>query len=137
MIIAFKLKRISAESSTEQNGNHKPATESITAPETEGNEDTTKDNVEVTEDIKDEDNNEKGKKKDAEEGSGETDVQNPEVAVKSMDIPTEDDEQAPAEGKLSIAACKDNKDIVMREDLKSVFQKFGTVKVIFLFYLCV
>lgn len=135
LIIAFKLKRISAESSTEQNGNHKLATESITAPKTEGNEDTTKDNVEVTdekvtEDIKDEDNNEKGKKKDAEDGSGETDVQNPEVAVKSMDIPTEDGEQAPAEEKLSIAACKDNKDIVMREDLKSVFQKFGTVKFI-------
>lgn len=137
MIIAFKLKRISAESSTEQNGNHKPATESASAPETEGNKDTTKDNVEVTdekmeEDANDEDSNEKDEKKDAEDGSGETDVQNPEVAVKSMDDPTEGDEQAPAEEKLSIAACKDNKDIVMREDLKSVFQKFGTVKVNFL-----
>lgn len=121
MIIAFKLKRISAESSTEQNGNHKPATESASAPETEGNKDSTKDNVEVTdekvpEDIKDEDNDEKVDKEDPEDGS-------------------EDDEQAPAEEKLSVAACKDNKDIVMREDLKSVFQKFGTVKVNFLLYL--
>ncbi|CAN4076544.1 unnamed protein product [Withania somnifera] len=138
LIIAFKLKRISAESSTEQNGNHKTASESASAPETEGNKDATKDNVEVTaekvpEDIKDEENNEnieKGDEKDAEDGSGETDVQNLEVAEKSMDNPTEDDEQAPAEEKLSIAACKDNKDIVMREDLKSVFQKFGTVKFI-------
>ncbi|KAM3282294.1 la protein 1 isoform X1 [Capsicum chacoense] len=116
LIIAFKLKRISAESSTEQNGNHKPATESASAPETEGNKDSTKDNVEVTdekvpEDIKDEDNDEKVDKEDPEDGS-------------------EDDEQAPAEEKLSVAACKDNKDIVMREDLKSVFQKFGTVKFI-------
>ncbi|KAJ8555376.1 hypothetical protein K7X08_012872 [Anisodus acutangulus] len=138
LIIAFKLKRISAESSTEQNGNHKPATESASAPETEANKDKTKDNAEVTdekmsEDIKDEDSNENddtGDKKDAEDGSGETDVQNSEVAEKSVDSPTEDDEQAPAEEKLSIAACKDNKDIVMREDLRSVFQKFGTVKFI-------
>lgn len=84
----------------------------------------------MEEDANDEDSNEKDEKKDAEDGSGETDVQNPEVAVKSMDDPTEGDEQAPAEEKLSIAACKDNKDIVMREDLKSVFQKFGTVKFI-------
>ncbi|MCD9640474.1 hypothetical protein HAX54_025811 [Datura stramonium] len=102
------------------------------APETESNNDTTKDNVEVTdekvpEDIKDEDNNEnveKGDEKNAEDGSGETDVQNPEVGERSMDSPTEDDEQAPAKEKLSVAACRDNKDIVMREDLKSVFQKF-------------
>ncbi|MCD9645865.1 hypothetical protein HAX54_035175 [Datura stramonium] len=138
LIIAFKLKRISGGSSTEQNGNHKPATESASAPETESNNDTTKDNVEVTdekvpEDIKDEDNNEnveKGDEKNAEDGSGETDVQNPEVGERSMDSPTEDDEQAPAKEKLSVAACRDNKDIVMREDLKSVFQKFGTVKFI-------
>ncbi|KAH0642588.1 hypothetical protein KY290_035540 [Solanum tuberosum] len=138
LIIAFKLKRISAKSSTEQNGNHELSTESASAPETGGNKDTTKDNVEMTDEkvpegIKDGDNDEnveKGDKKDAEDGNGETDVQNPEVAEKSMDSPTEDDEQAPAEEKLSIAACKDNKDIVMREDLKSVFQKFGTVKFI-------
>lgn len=130
MIIAFKLKR---KSSTEQNGNHQAAAESASAPETEGNKDTTKDNVKVTEEVsevRDEDNN-KDDEKDAENGSGETDVQNPEAVEKSMDSPTEEDDQAPAEEKLSIAACKDNKDVVMREDLKSVFQKFGTVKVNF------
>ncbi|OIT40055.1 PREDICTED: la protein 1 [Nicotiana attenuata] len=129
LIIAFKLKK---KSSTEQNGNHQAAAESASAPETEGNKETTKDNVKVTEEKvsedKDEDNNEKGDEKDAENGSGETDVHNPEAVEKSMDSPTEEDDQAPAEEKLSIAACKDNKDIVMREDLKSVFQKFGTVK---------
>ncbi|CAN4128186.1 unnamed protein product [Withania somnifera] len=138
LIIAFKLKRISSESSTEQNGNHKTASESASVPETEGNKDAKNDNVEATaekvpEDIENEENNEnieKGDKKDAEDGSGESDVQNPEVAEKSMDSPTEEDGQALAEEKLSVAACKDNKDIVMREDLKIVFQKFGTVKFI-------
>ncbi|XP_009782667.1 la protein 1 [Nicotiana tabacum] len=129
LIIAFKLKR---KSSTEQNGNHQAAAESASAPETEGNKETTKDNVKVTEEKvpedKDEDNNEKGDEKDVENGSGETDVQNPEAIEKSVESPTEEDDQAPAEEKLSIAACKDNKDVVMREDLKSVFQKFGTVK---------
>nr|XP_016448687.1 PREDICTED: la protein 1-like [Nicotiana tabacum] len=127
LIIAFKLKR---KSSTEQNGNHQAAAESASAPETEGNKDTTKDNVKVTEEVsevRDEDNN-KDDEKDAENGSGETDVQNPEAVEKSMDSPTEEDDQAPAEEKLSIPACKDNKDIVMREDLRSIFQKFGTVK---------
>ena len=32
--------------------------------------------------------------------------------------------------KFSAAAYKDNMDVVSREDLKSVFEKFGTVKVI-------
>ncbi|KAJ8526574.1 hypothetical protein K7X08_029051 [Anisodus acutangulus] len=85
----------------------------------------------MSEDIKDEDINEnveKGDKKDAEDGSGEADVQNSENAEKSVESPTEDDEQAPVEEKLSIPACKDNKDIVKRENLRSVFQKFGTVK---------
>lgn len=34
------------------------------------------------------------------------------------------------DGKNSAAAHKDNKDVVSREDLKCVFEKFGTVKVI-------
>lgn len=69
LIIAFKLKRISAKSSTEQNGNHKVATESASAPETGANKDATKDDVEmadekVPEDIKDEDNTENVEKGD-------------------------------------------------------------------------
>lgn len=39
------------------------------------------------------------------------------------------DDQAVAEGKSTFAANKDNKDVVLREDLKSAFEKFGTVKV--------
>lgn len=31
--------------------------------------------------------------------------------------------------KENFDAMKDNKDIVLREDLKSTFQKFGTIKV--------
>ena len=40
------------------------------------------------------------------------------------------DKKRQAGGKFSAAAYKDNMDVVSREDLKSVFEKFGTVKVI-------
>jgi len=43
----------------------------------------------------------------------------------------ESPEKKPQTGeKFSAAAYKDNMDVVSREDLKSVFEKFGTVKVV-------
>ncbi|KAK7293868.1 hypothetical protein RJT34_16745 [Clitoria ternatea] len=39
-------------------------------------------------------------------------------------------EKKETDGKISAAAYKDNKDVVLREDLKGVFEKFGTVKYI-------
>lgn len=54
----------------------------------------------------------------------------------SMELGTEDKKESSPENeektetkKLSADMYKDNKDVVLREDLKSVFQKFGTVKV--------
>lgn len=41
-----------------------------------------------------------------------------------------------ADKKLPVGACKDRKDVVMREDLKSVFEKFGSVKVCRFFSSC-
>lgn len=51
----------------------------------------------------------------------DTEVRQPKDNEKSEDIPKEE--------RITLAACKDNKDIVSREDLKSIFQKFGTIKV--------
>ncbi|KAL7598191.1 hypothetical protein Lser_V15G22047 [Lactuca serriola] len=55
----------------------------------------------------------------------------------SMELGTEDKKESSPESeektetkKLSADMYKDNKDVVLREDLKSVFQKFGTVKYI-------
>lgn len=55
----------------------------------------------------------------------------------SMELGTEDKKESSPENeektetkKLSADMYKDNKDVVLREDLKSVFQKFGTVKYI-------
>lgn len=39
------------------------------------------------------------------------------------------------DGKLSASSYKDNTDVVLREDLKGVFEKFGTVKVNLVFSL--
>lgn len=50
-----------------------------------------------------------------------------EDGKKSSENPTEKSEEK--EGKSAIATYKDNMDVVMREDLKGIFQKFGTVKV--------
>ncbi|KAL6985405.1 hypothetical protein U1Q18_018780 [Sarracenia purpurea var. burkii] len=49
----------------------------------------------------------------------------------NVDSPIEeDDDKVAGEEKPTAALYRDNKDIVLREDLKSVFQKYGTVKFI-------
>lgn len=56
----------------------------------------------------------------------------PKVDVKPADSEEgEEDKNSPLNGekKTSADMYKDNKDVVLREDLKSVFEKFGTVKV--------
>lgn len=54
-----------------------------------------------------------------------------EGAKKSVDMTSENKDHRSGEGRRNIAACMNDKDVVLREDLKSVFQKFGTVKVFF------
>lgn len=56
-----------------------------------------------------------------------------EGANKSVDITSEKKDHQSGEGRRNIADCMNNKDIVLREDLKSVFQEFGTVKVFVVF----
>lgn len=94
MILAFKLKRITADGATKENGGH----------EQKPSEDVQTENVNT-------------------DGDEEKEVQKAGVYT----------ETAQCDGielaKENFAAMKDNKDVVLREDLKSAFEKFGTVKV--------
>lgn len=57
-------------------------------------------------------------------------VDQTEHGKESIEIPIQKEEaKAGAEGNSAATIYKDNKDVVLREDLKKVFQKFGFVKV--------
>ncbi|KAF8400800.1 hypothetical protein HHK36_014102 [Tetracentron sinense] len=78
---------------------------------------------------------EKGRKKEVDEKTTEEDEEkDAEDAIhgseeKSPVVATQDNEEKATVGETTIAAMyKDNKDVVLREDLKDVFQRFGTVK---------
>ncbi|KAL1552416.1 la protein 1-like [Salvia divinorum] len=65
---------------------------------------------------------EDGEEKEVDANGADTEAQQCEGDEKSADIPKEE--------RLTLAACKDNKNLVSREDLKSIFQKYGTIKFI-------
>ncbi|KAG8375560.1 hypothetical protein BUALT_Bualt10G0113300 [Buddleja alternifolia] len=121
LIVAFKLKKISAG----QNIKEESTTDNEDVSKKNGEQDMAESNTEeikqgVSEDVKDGSNHVEGEEKDADK----TDAQESEDAEESPDVANEKEE------RTNIAAYKDNKDVVLREDLKSIFQKFGTVKFI-------
>ncbi|WZZ24161.1 hypothetical protein YC2023_007562 [Brassica napus] len=105
LIISFTLKRSSAEGATEKSSEEsadKKMEESESKPEDNPTED--KENT------------------DQAHGQGTEGEDDDE----SSDSPTKDGEKEEKGGAL--ATHKDNKDVVLREDLKAVFGKFGDVK---------
>lgn len=151
LIVAFKLKRITADGATNKNGSLEPAAD-VGSPEsshtshvaTDMKEQKPSEDVQADNLIADVDE-EKEVQKDGvdveEQKPSEDDVnadgvetETPqshgiELALCSSGQKDEQkDEQAPVHAKAIFAAMKDNKDVVLREDLKSAFQKFGTVK---------
>ncbi|KAI4316145.1 hypothetical protein L6164_024152 [Bauhinia variegata] len=112
LIIAFKLKCMSDGVPAEKDGTcqHNDINSVSKTDEQKPLEDAAEENEQkVSENIdKGEENHGKGEEKET------------EVEEKTQ----ETDE------KFSAASCKDNMDVVMREDLKGVFEKFGTVKYI-------
>lgn len=130
LIVAFALKRTSGEGSKEQNGTHEPANDSTDAGRAGGDlgssENATEETVQASKDAnKDEeiptenvDNGNDAESDGKETKEGENSTEDPVV------------EKEETEEKRSAAACKDNMDVVLREDLKDIFQKFGTVKFI-------
>lgn len=113
LIIAFKLKSISDEVPSEQNGVDQQANDNAVVSKTD-------------EKIPSEITSEKNDQKVSE--NADNDEENNEIKDGKN---TQDEEKNPkADEKLSAAACKDNMDVVLREDLKRVFEKFGAVKVL-------
>lgn len=129
MIVAVKLKKISEEGSAKQNGDQAPAADNVEVPAAAEAQATTEDDKELTEakESKDEENPENGDKGG---DSVENEVQESEAAGKSEESPMEKDDEAEKQEKPNISECMDNKDVVLREDLKTLFKKFGHVKVI-------
>lgn len=123
LIVAFTLKNKSAGCSEEKNGSHKPANDSSNACKPDGEPDSSDNATAIESEQKASENESSGEGKVEEK----TELDG-EDGDKSSDGSIEKVEEK--EGKTSIDTYKDNMDVVMREDLKSVFQKFGTVKFI-------
>ncbi|MED6110734.1 hypothetical protein PIB30_045595 [Stylosanthes scabra] len=118
LIIAFKLKSISDDFPSNQNAADQQANGNGNAHKTDGTDPTqvaageSDEKVSASADDDKEDNEEKeGKETENEEKESESKEKGQEIDEKN-----------------SLAAYKDDKNVVLREDLKVVFQKFGTVK---------
>lgn len=135
LIVAFTLKRVGG--SKEQNGTHETEIRNIDVSKTDKDIDSKETEDKASESINDDEENSGAKiEKESEEKVEE------KTSLESKGKETEDEqkssegcdlkgeEKATGEQKSAAATYKDNKDVVMREDLKSVFQKYGTVKVL-------
>ncbi|KAL6212580.1 hypothetical protein ACLB2K_017798 [Fragaria x ananassa] len=108
LIVAFTLKSSSDKDSTEKNGTPEETQKEAGGVNAEDGEKDNKENV-------DEKNSLDGEEKKTEDG----------------EKPSEGVKEGEKEGKLNaVETYKDNMDVVMREDLKILFGKFGTVKYI-------
>ncbi|KAI3729755.1 hypothetical protein L6452_18420 [Arctium lappa] len=136
LIVAFKLKSMPSEGGSANNDNRVKSSDATDVQVT----DVKPDSMElVTEDTdqKGSGNVERGctesveeesePKVDVKSSSENEEVENTKISSDSM---LQNDEKKTETKKLSADMYKDNKDVVLREDLKSVFQKFGTVKYI-------
>lgn len=131
LIVAFTLKKNSSEGSAEQNGTDEPTKNGSTNGEAIGSsENPTEETVQKSEDTN-ADN--KDEETPAENVDNKTDLETDEKETKNEEKPSEDSiaEDEESKEKSNATAYKNNKDVVMREDLKSIFQKFGNVKVSF------
>ncbi|KAL1210303.1 La protein 1 [Cardamine amara subsp. amara] len=105
LIISFTLKRSAEEGTAKQKSSEEPTDKKM-----DENESKPADNPDA-----DKENTDQVQAQGAEE----------EVDEESSDSPTKNGER---EEKGALATHKDNKDVVLREDLKAVFGKFGDVK---------
>ena len=125
---------MTAGSSAEENGSHDVTTDKTECKTDEGL-DSSKNDSEKTEQTggenvgKDEEiqksSDDKIEEADKKNDSGNE--EKPEVEDQSMDDPT--DEREEAEEKPTFASSRNDKNVVSREDLKAIFQKFGSIKV--------
>lgn len=128
LIVAFALKRNSSEGSAKQNGTDEPTNGSTNGEDIGSSENATEETVQKSEDTNADNNDEETP---AENVDNKSDLETNEKETKEGEKPSEDSvaEDEENKEKSNATAFKNNKDVVMREDLKSVFQKFGNVKV--------
>lgn len=140
LIVAFSLKSMADDvDSVKRNGNHEPANDIISG-RTDGDLDPSVNAIKETEQVPENVNKdnkseeipgENGDKEDgeklAEKNELKSEGKETEDGEKPSDGPTVEGEEN--EGKSTAVMYKDNMNVVLREDLKGVFQKFGTVKV--------
>ncbi|RDX79519.1 La protein 1, partial [Mucuna pruriens] len=139
LIIAFKLQSISEEIHSKQNGVDQQANDNSVVSKTADNPPsgiTSGENDQmVTENVNNnEDEMKEGKETETEENNEMKEAKETEsevnIEVKEGKITEGEENNRQAGAKFSAASYKDNMDVVSREDLRSVFQKFGTVKYI-------
>ncbi|KAI3995993.1 hypothetical protein MKX01_037490 [Papaver californicum] len=122
LVISFKLKHRSGERTADQNGSQEAANSNGDACE-KGKEDNVTDKSTNQGEEKSSENVENGERSlvvEKEEGEGKY-AENVSEGTK---------EKASDREKLSAAFNKDNKDVVLREDIKNLLQQFGTVRYI-------
>ncbi|XP_022962519.1 la protein 1 [Cucurbita moschata] len=135
LIVAFTLKSVSSGSSAEENGSHGVAADKTECKPDE-RLDSSKNDSEKTEIIGEEANMSKDEEiKSADDNNGEADKKNdlgneerPEVEERTTNDTVDEHEED--EEKPTAAKSKNNMNVVSREDLKVIFQKFGSVKFI-------
>ncbi|KAL8110042.1 la protein 1-like [Apium graveolens] len=135
LIVAFTLKSKSTGNSAVNGGGSEPASESVDVPKADVNPDSVKVETKQTEKVKvKEASTEENiliKNEEMVEDEPTLEGDQAENGKESPDIPIQKEEaKAGTEGNSAATIYKDNKDVVLREDLKKVFQKFGFVKFI-------
>jgi lupus La protein len=143
LIIGFTLKSMSDGGSTEKNGTNDTANDDKIVCKTDGGlvssenetretEKTVVKNVSEDEETPGE-NIEKDNKEKVDRNNGlESEEKETEDIEKSPEGPTEMSDEK--EEKRTAASYIDDMNVVLREDLKGVFQKYGTVKVLLTSY---
>ncbi|KAL9226817.1 hypothetical protein vseg_002586 [Gypsophila vaccaria] len=153
LIVAFTLKSKSSGGDSKQNGTEEHVSEmevsktdgemEVTASEeaskpSEDTKDGSEENKEIANDesnadkeVKKSNGTEESKKEiSSDEGNGDKEVKESNDSEKGSEKADAKDAVKAPEGKPSAASYKNDQDVVIREDLKAVFEKFGTVKYI-------
>lgn len=141
LIVAFTLKSKSGGGSAEYKDNHEPAIANKDNSEIDGEVVSTENVIEETEQKTSENvnsdeencgkNAEDRKEKSDEKANLESEGKKIEDGEKSTEGPIKTTEvKTKGEEKYTADVYKGNMDVVLREDLKGVFQKYGTVKFI-------
>lgn len=134
LIVAFTLKSKLTDDSAAKNGSEEPPSDSVDISKVEAEPSSGEQTVELSEDAKVKEENHKenvnteSEDKVEDEPTMESDQAEDEKEPNNISIQKEE-AKAVAEGNSTAIMYKDNKNVVLREDLKKVFKKFGSVKV--------